>query len=76
MPTHSDPLRTELSRPTKRPQTNKATKRRKVAGPWQACVGPRALGQALDQAVAPQRRQEVARQSGDDAQAQKVTFAP
>lgn len=76
MPKHSDPMRPELIRPAKRPQTKKATKRRQVAGPLKALVGPRALGQALDQAVAPQRRQEIAQQSGDDAQAQKLTFEP
>ena len=31
MPKHSDPVGTELIRPAKRPKTNKATKRRKVA---------------------------------------------
>jgi hypothetical protein len=76
MPKHSDPIRTELIRPTTRPQTKKATKRRKVAGPLKAVGGPRALGQALDQAVPPQRRLEIAQQSGYDAQAQKLTFAP
>src|SRR6266436_9606316 len=76
MPKHSDPIRTELIRPTKRPKTKKATIRRKVAGPLKAFVGPRALGQALDQAVPPQRRQEIAQQSGYDAQAQKLTFEP
>jgi IS4 transposase len=67
---------TELLRPAKRSQTNKAPKRRKVAGPLKAFVGPRTLGQALDQAVAPRRRQAIAQQSGYDAQAQKLTFAP
>jgi Transposase DDE domain len=76
MPKHSDPIRTELIRPTKRPQTKKATKRRKVAGPLQAFVGPRALGHALDRAVPPARRQVIAEQSGYDAQAQKLTFEP
>ena len=76
MPKHSDPLRTELLRPTKRPKTKKATTRRKVARPVKAFVGPRALGQALDQAVPPPRRREIVPQSGDDAQAQKLTFAP
>ena len=60
MPKHSDPIRTEIIRPTNRPMTKKATKRRKVVGPLKAFVGPRALGQALDQAVPPQRRQEIA----------------
>ena len=76
MPKQADPIGTELIRPAKRPKTKKATKRRKVAGPWKAFGGPRALGQALDQAVSPQRGQEIADQSGDDAQAQKLTFAP
>jgi hypothetical protein len=76
MSKQADPIRTELIRPANRPQTNKAPKRRKVAGPWKAFVGPRTLAQALDQAVAPQRRQAIAEQSGDDAQAQQVTFAP
>src|SRR4029453_5535074 len=38
--------------------------------------GPPALGQALDQAVPPQRRWEIAQQNGYDAQAQKLTFEP
>jgi hypothetical protein len=76
MPKHSDPIGTELLRPAKRPQTKKATKRSKVAGPLKAFVGPRALGQALDQAVPPLRRREIAQQSGYDAQAQKLTFEP
>lgn len=76
MPKHPDPIRTELIRPATRPQPKKATKQRKVAGPLKAFVGPRALGQALDQAVPPQRRQEIAQQSGYDAQAQKLTFEP
>lgn len=76
MPKHSDPILTELIRPTKRPKTKKATKRRQVAGPLKAFVGPRALGQALDQAVPRRRRREIAPQSGYDAQAQKLTFEP
>jgi hypothetical protein len=76
MATPTNPLRQELSRPAKRPKTKKAAKRRKVAGPLKAVVGPRALGQALNQAVPPQRRREIAQQSGYDAQAQKLTFAP
>jgi len=47
-----------------------------VAGPLKALVGPRNLRQALDQAVAPQRARTIAQQSGYDAQAQKLTFAP
>jgi hypothetical protein len=76
MPKQSDPVGTEFIRPAKRPKTKKAAKRRKVAGPLKAFVGPRALGQALDQAVPPPRRQEIAQQSGYDAQAQKLTFEP
>jgi len=73
---HADPVGTELIRPATRLKTNKATKRRKVAGPLQAFVGPRTLAQALDQAGSPPRRQAIAAQSGDDVQAPKVTFAP
>jgi DDE family transposase len=76
MTKQSDSVRTELIRPAKRPKTKKAAKRRKVAGPVKALVGPRALGQALDQAVSPQRRQEIAAQSGYDGQAQKLTCEP
>lgn len=76
MPKHADPIRTELIRPPTRPKTKQATTRRKVAGPLKAFVGPRTLAQALDQAVSPQRRQEIAEQSGYDTQAQKLTFAP
>ena len=76
MTKHSDPVGTELIRPATRLKTNKAPKRRKVAGPLKAFVGPRTLAQALDQAVSPQRRQEIAEQSGYDAQAQKLTFEP
>jgi len=72
----ADPIRTEIIRPAQRPQTKKATKPHKVAGPVKAFIGPRTLGQALDQAVSPRRRQEIAEQSGYDAQAQKLTFAP
>jgi IS4 transposase len=76
MPKQADSIRTELIRPAKRSKRQKATKRRKVAGPGKAFVGPRTLGQALDQAVPRQRRQEIARQSRYDAQAQKLTFEP
>jgi hypothetical protein len=76
MTKHSDPVGTELIRPATRLKTNKATKRRKVAGPLKAFVGPRTLAQALDQAVSAQRRQEIAAQSGDDVQAQKLPFEP
>lgn len=76
MAKHVASIRTELLRPANRPKTNKATKRGKVAGLLKAFVGPRTLGQALDQAVSPRRRQEIAQQSGSDAQAQKGTFEP
>jgi IS4 transposase len=76
MAKHVESIRTELLRPAHRPKTNKATKRGKVAGPLKAFVGPRTLGQALDQAVSPRRWQELAQQSGYDAQAQKLTFEP
>ena len=76
MPKPIAPIGTELLGPAKRPKMNKATKRRKVAGPLRAFVGPRTLGQALDQAVPPRRRQAIAQQSGYDAQAQKLTFEP
>ena len=76
MAKQADSVRTELIRPATRPQTKKAPKRRKVAGPLKAFVGPRTLGQALDQAVPPARRQAIAQQSGYDAQAQKLTFEP
>jgi hypothetical protein len=69
-------IRTELLRPAQRPQPNRATKHRKVAGSLKAFVGPRTLGQALDHAVSPRRRQEIAEQSGYDAHAQKLTFEP
>jgi hypothetical protein len=54
----------------------KAPLRRTLAGPLKALVGPRNLRQALDHAVSPQRRREIAEQSGYDAQAQKLTFEP
>ena len=76
MPKPSDPSRTELIRPATRPQTKKAAQRRKGAGRVQAFGGPRTLGQALDQAVSPRRRREIAEHSGSDAQAQKVPFEP
>jgi hypothetical protein len=76
MAKQADPIRTELIRPATRRQTQKAVKRRKVAGPLKAFVGPRTLGQALDQAVSPSQRQEIVQQSTYDAQAQKLTFEP
>jgi hypothetical protein len=39
-------------------------------------VGPKPLQQALDRTLAPQRRREIAQQSGYDAQAQRLTFDP
>jgi IS4 transposase len=76
MPKQTDPFRQELIRPAKRPKKPKAAKRRQVAGPLQAFVGPRNLERALDPAVPPPRRQEIAQQSGYDTQAQKLTFEP
>ena len=76
MAKQADPIGTKLIRPTTRPQTNKTSTRRPVAGSLKAFVGPRTLGQALDQAVPPARRQAIAEQSGYDAQAQKLTFEP
>jgi IS4 transposase len=73
---HEDSIRTDLLRPAQRAQLNKAPKRRQVAGPLKAFVGPRTLGRALDHAVSPRRRQEIAEQSGYDAHAQKLTFEP
>jgi len=76
MAKHVESIRTELLRPANRRQTNQAPKRGKVAGPLKAFVGPRTLGQALDQAVSPRRRQEIVQQSQYDAQAQKLTLEP
>ena len=76
MPQQTDSIRTELIRPAARLQTKTAPKRRKVAGPFKAFVGPRTLGQALDRAVSPARRQAIAEQRGYDAEAQKLTFTP
>src|SRR5919198_4078278 len=61
------PLRKELVRPAKR---------RKVAGPAKALVGPRNLSQALNQAVPAKRRREIVQSSDYDRQAQKLTFEP
>jgi hypothetical protein len=63
-------------RPAKLHQQTKALLRRTVAGPLKAWVGPRNLSQALARVRAPQRRWEIAQQSGYDAQAQKLTFEP
>jgi|SRR5215831_13628529 len=76
MTTQESPLRSEIVRPALRGKKAKAAKRRKVAGPGKAFLGPRNLQQALDQAVPPQRRRAIAQSSGYDAQAQKLTFAP
>jgi hypothetical protein len=64
MAKQDDSMRTELLRPAKRPQPHKTANRRKVAGSLKAFVGPRTLGQALDHAVSPRRRQEIVEQSG------------
>lgn len=70
------PIQQELVRPAARPKKKATPKRRSVAGPLKALIGPRNLQQALDRAVSPARRREIAEQSGYDAQAQKLTFAP
>jgi hypothetical protein len=67
MATDPSSMRKELVRPSKR---------RKVAGPLKALVGPHNLSQALNKAVAVKRRREIAQNSGYDAQAQKLTFEP
>src|SRR5918994_3569056 len=76
MATQESPLRQEIVRPAKPHKPMKAPLRRTLAGPLKALVGPRNLRQALDHAVSPQRRREIAEQSGYDAQAQKLTFEP
>jgi hypothetical protein len=76
MTTPETQVQPELVRPAPRRQTERAGKRRPVAGPLKAVMGPRTLQQALDQAVPPRRRREIAQQSGYDAQAQKLTFEP
>jgi hypothetical protein len=70
------PIQHELVRPAAQRKKKHAGKRRPVAGPLKALVGPRTVQQALDRAVSPQRRREIAQQSGYDAQAQKLTFEP
>jgi hypothetical protein len=70
------PIQQKLVRPAARRKKKPAPKRRSVAGPLKALVGPKTLQQALDRAVSPHRRREIAQQSGYDAQAQKLTFAP
>lgn len=76
MATQESPLRQEIVRPAKPRKPTKAPLRRTVVGSLKALVGPRNLGQALDQAVSPQRQRAIAQQSGYDAQAQKLTFEP
>ncbi len=77
MTTDTPPFGKELIRPAQRPQQKKAAKRRKkVAGPLKAFVGPCNLEQALGQAVPAHRRQAIAAQSGSDARAQQLTFEP
>jgi hypothetical protein len=76
MTAHPFSIRQELVRPAPRRPKRQTMKPRSVAGPLKALVGPRNLRQALDQAVALQRRRESAQQSGYDAQAQKLTFEP
>jgi hypothetical protein len=70
------PIRQELVRPAARPRKKQALPRRPVAGPLKALIGPRNLQQALDRAVSPRRRREIAEQRGYDGQAQKLTFEP
>jgi IS4 transposase len=67
MAARPSPLRKEIARPAKR---------RRVAGPTKALIGPRNLSQALNRAVSAKRRREIARASAYDAQAQKLTFEP
>jgi hypothetical protein len=70
------PIEQKLVRPAARSQQKPRPTRRVVAGSLKALVGPKPLQQARDRAVAPQRRREIAEQSGYDAPAQKLTFAP
>ena len=75
--TTQEPLtQQKLIRPAPRSPKERTAKRPAVAGPLKALVGPRNLQQALDHAVSPRRRREIAQQSGYDAQAQKLTFEP
>jgi hypothetical protein len=76
MAVQNSPLQQEIIRPAKRRTPPPAKPRRAVAGPLKALVGARTLSQALDRALSPQRRREIAQQSGYDAQAQKLTFEP
>jgi hypothetical protein len=70
------PIQQKLVRPAARRRKKPAPKRRSVAGPLTALVGPKTLQQALDRAVCPHRRREIAQQSGYDAQAQNLTVEP
>jgi hypothetical protein len=70
------PIQQKLVRPAPRRKIKPTSKRRPVAGPLKALVGPKTLQQALDRAVSPHRRREIAEQRGYDAQAQKLTFEP
>lgn len=76
MTTSSFPIPQQLVRPVARPKQKPASPRRAVAGPLKALVGPQTLSRALDRAVSPRRRREIAEQSGYDAQAQKLRFEP
>src|SRR2546428_9880390 len=76
MTTQETSVQPELVRPAPRRQKKQVGKRRPVAPHLKAVMGPRNLGQALDQAVPSRRRREIAQQSGYDAQAQKLTFEP
>jgi Transposase DDE domain len=76
MITIETPVQSELVRPASRRQKKRVGRRRRVAPHLKVVVGPRNLGQALDQAVPPRRRREIVQQSGYDAQAQKLTFEP
>src|SRR5262249_31205200 len=76
MTTPETAVQHELVRPAPRRQKERGSKRRPVAGPLKAVVGPQNLQRALDQAVPPRRRQEIVQQSGYDGQAQKLTFEP
>jgi hypothetical protein len=76
MTTQDAPSRPEIVRPALRNKKARAAKQRTVAGSGKAFLGPRNLQRALDRAVPPQRRREIAQRSGYDAQAQKLTFAP
>jgi hypothetical protein len=76
MTTQETSVQPQLVRPAPRRQTKRVGKRRPVAPHLKAIVAPRNLGHALDQAVPPRRRREIAQQSDYDAQAQKLTFEP